>query len=193
MSLQYWNGRFDTLQLASIRLIVCCWDSAIILIVSDHNVQHATFWPWRSSSGTKLFCTWQRPSWSKRCTIAIYSWLICVSVCETNWECITSWPVVVCHTCHSPSLWLPLANMWALGMLGRSYTYVRTCITSQATCTYVVCLHGAVCTLVYVRTFTFTYKYVHTPLLYLYACMWTPVQVYVYSCVSVFIRSCVDV
>ena len=124
MSLQYWNGRFDTFQLASIRLIVCRWDSAIILIVSDHSVQHATFWPWRSLSGTKLFCTWQRPSWSKR-TIAIYSWLICVSVCETNWECITSWPVVVCNTCHSPSLWLPLANMWALGLLGRSYTYVH--------------------------------------------------------------------
>ena len=33
MSLQYWNGRFDMLQLASIRLIVCCWDSAIIVIL----------------------------------------------------------------------------------------------------------------------------------------------------------------
>ena len=36
-----------------------------------------TFWPRsRSSSGTKPFCTWvctwQRPSWSKCCTIAIY-------------------------------------------------------------------------------------------------------------------------
>ena len=48
--------------------------SVVMLSLSSSTVDFnsTTFWPRRSLSGTKLFCAWQRPSWSKSCIIAIY-------------------------------------------------------------------------------------------------------------------------